>query len=37
MTPIIIEDTMSDTETNAISTYVMALIIVVTEDIISPT
>ena len=37
ITPIIIEETISDTATNAISTYVIALIMVVTDDIMIPT
>lgn len=35
--PIIIEDTTSDIATNAISTYDIAFIMVVTDDIISAT
>ena len=35
--PIIIDDTISEIATNAIRTYEMALIIVLTDDMISPT
>ena len=35
--PIIIEETISDIATNAIKTYEIALIIVLTDDIIIPT